>query len=180
MNRLNHCLKAIYILRAFLLTSLYSPMKVSHSNSVALRTSFNLGGDPLEKKKRKKKKGGEETPNPGLLSSFCLVLSRAQLWLKVGEGLFSVLPPYLQIQPCSALQGSALSEHAGMPTGVCQRSTLSFFICEGWFPADIIVMMAHLIKLFNCSGNHYHHHRYSIIHHFGGVYWPLELIPYAY
>lgn len=27
-------------------------------------------------------------------------------------------------------------------------------------------MMAHLIKLFNCSGNHYHHHRCSIIHHF--------------
>lgn len=26
--------------------------------------------------------------------------------------------------------------------------------------------MAHLIKLFNCSGNHYHHHRCSIIHHF--------------
>lgn len=40
------------------------------------------------------------------------------------------------------------------------------FICEGRFPADIIVMMAHLIKLFNCSGNHYHHHRCSIIHHF--------------
>lgn len=52
MNRLNHCLKEIYILRAFLLTSLYSPVKVSHSNSVVLRTSFNLGGDPLGKKQR--------------------------------------------------------------------------------------------------------------------------------
>lgn len=44
-------MKEIYILRALLLTSLYSPVKVSHSNSVALRTSFNLGGDPLGKKK---------------------------------------------------------------------------------------------------------------------------------
>lgn len=52
MNRLNHCLKEIYILRAFLLTSLYSPVKVSHINSVALRTSFNLGRDPLGKDKR--------------------------------------------------------------------------------------------------------------------------------
>lgn len=43
------------------------------------------------------------------------------------------------------------------------------FICEGRFPADIIVMMAHLIKLFNCSSNHYHHHRCSIIHHFWRV-----------
>lgn len=42
----------------------------------------------------------------------------------------------------------------------------TIFICEGRFPADIIVMMAHLIKLFNCSGNHYHHHRCSIIHYF--------------
>lgn len=29
--------------------------------------------------------------------------------------------------------------------------------------------MAHLIKLFNCSGNHYHHHRCSIIYHFWRV-----------
>lgn len=48
---------------------------------------------------------------------------------------------------------------------LCQACR-TIFICEGRFPADIIVMMAHLIKLFNCSGNHYHHHRCSIIHHF--------------
>lgn len=91
MNRLNHCLKAIYILRAFLLTSLYSPMKVSHSNSVALRTSFNLGGDPLEKKKRKKKKGGGGNPKPGsalqLLSGFkqgaTLAKSRRGTFLRI-------------------------------------------------------------------------------------------------
>lgn len=68
------------------------------------------------------------------------------------------------VTPANNSKSTASLPGVALPSPLPPRRTI--FICEGRFPADIIVMMAHLIKLFNCSGNHYHHHRCSIIHHF--------------
>lgn len=142
------------------------------SNSVTnKKDSFNLGVSSREKKKKKRRRWRVRTLPPTCrFHTRRLLQARppAPAWLKTwAKSSF----PKLRApgRPFSGHPGKHLASEAPVPgvalPSLCQAFR-TIFICEGRFPADIIVRMAHLIKLFNCSGNHYHHHRCSIIHHF--------------